>query len=113
MLRDLPRDIPADLAQCEISEPAMLTGILRNTLYCKVYSYPLDLTSAHNYLIVLYLLALLMQMASGGPLPPPMWRELGSLGVHGLLKTMLNEGMPENFRTLLGRSEFGVWLLAA
>ncbi len=113
VLRDLPRDIPADLAQCEISEPAMLTGILRNTLYCKVYSYPLDLTSAHNYLIVLYLLALLMQMASGGPLPPPMWRELGSLGVHGLLKTMLNEGMPENFRTLLGRSEFGVWLLAA
>ena len=113
VLRELPREIPADLAQHEASDPAMLAAILRNTLYSKVYSYPLDLTSAHNYLIVLYLLALLMQRSSGGPLPPRMWRELGSLGVHGLLKTMLNEGMPENFRTLLGRSEFGVWLLAA
>ena len=113
VLRELPSDIPADLAGQEVSEPAMLAGILRNTLFCKVYSYPLDLTSAHNYLIVLYLLALLMQRASGGPLSQRMWRELGSLGVHGLLKTMLNEGMPENFRTLLGRSEFGVWLLAA
>ncbi|MHB1871696.1 MAG: YkgJ family cysteine cluster protein [Steroidobacteraceae bacterium] len=113
VLRELPRDIPADLAQREVREPAILAGILRNTLFCKVYSYPLDLTSAHNYLIVLYLLTLLMQRACDGPLPPRMWRELGSLGVHGLLKTMLNEGMPENFRTLLSRSEFGVWLLAA
>ena len=113
VLRELPRAIPDDLALQEVAEPALLASVLRNTLFCKVYSYPLDLTSAHNYLIVLYLIALLMQRASGGPLPQRMWRELGSLGVHGLLKTMLNEGMPENFRTLFGRSEFGVWLLAA
>ena len=113
VLQELPREIPSDLIERETSDSRVLAGILRNTLFCKVYSYPLDLTSAHNYLIVLYLLALVMQAAVDGPLPERMWRELGSLGVHGLLKNMLHEGMPENFRVLLGRSEFGLWMLAA
>lgn len=113
VLRELPREIPSDLAALEANEAPAVARILRNTLFCKVYSFPLDLTSAHNYLIVLYLLALIMQAAAAGPLTERMWRELGSLGVHGLLKTMLHEGMPENFRTLLGRSEFGLWMLAA
>lgn len=113
VLRELPREIPESLPTLEVEESAVMAQILRNTLFCKVYSYPLDLTTAHNYLIVLYLLALLMQSAAPGPLPEHMWRELGSLGVHGLLKSMLHDGMPEGFRTLLGRSEFGVWMLAA
>lgn len=111
-LRRLPREIPPDLCSREVLEPAMLTQVLRNTLFCKVYSYPFDLTTAHNYLIVLYLLALVMQ-AAAMPLGPEMWRELGSLGVHGLLRSMLHEGMPEGFRALLGNAEFGVWMLAA
>jgi hypothetical protein len=77
-----------------------------------VYSYPFDLTTAHNHLIVLYLLALIMQ-AAATPLTDEMWRELGSLGVHGLLKSMLHEGMPEGFRALLGTADFGIWMLAA
>lgn len=111
-LRRLPRDVPPDFRDRETLEPAILTQILRNTLYCKVYSYPFDLTTAHNHLIVLYLLALVMQSAAT-PLAPEMWRELGSLGVHGLLRSMLHEGMPEGFRALLGTAEFGVWMLAA
>lgn len=111
-LRRLPREIPPDLWGRETLEPAILTQILRNTLFCKVYSYPFDLTTAHNHLIVLYLLALVMQSAAM-PLAPEMWRELGSLGVHGLLRSMLHEGMPEGFRALLGSAEFGVWMLAA
>jgi hypothetical protein len=111
-LRRLPRQIPPDLFSLEVREPAVLTGILRNTLFCKVYSYPFDLTTAHNHLIVLYLLALVMQ-AAATPLTDDMWRELGSLGVHGLLKSMLHEGMPEGFRTLLGTADFGAWMLAA
>jgi hypothetical protein len=95
-----------------VHEAAMLTQILRNSLFCKVYSYPFDLTTAYSHLIVLYLLALTMQ-AAGTPLPEQMWRELGSLGVHGLLKPMLHEGMPEGFRALLGTAEFGEWTLAA
>lgn len=113
VLRELPREVPASLSTLEVSEAPALARILRNTLFCKVYSYPLDLTSAHNYLIVLYLLALVMQSAAAGPLPERMWRELGSLGVHGLLKVMLHDGMPDEFRALLGRSEFGLWMLAA
>ncbi len=113
VLRELPREIPENLPTLEVEEPRVVAQILRNTLFCKVYSYPLDLTTAHNYLIVLYLLALVMQSAAAGPLPERMWRELGSLGVHGLLKNMLHDDMPEGFRTLLGRSEFGVWMLAA
>ena len=111
-LRRLPREIPPGLFSLEVSEPAILAQVLRNTLFCKVYSYPFDLTTAHNHLIVLYLLALTMQ-AAGAPLPEEMWRELGSLGVHGLLKSMLHEGMPEGFPALLGTADFGVWMLAA
>lgn len=111
-LRRLPREIPADLFNLEMRDEAIVTQILRNTLFCKVYSYPFDLTTAHNHLIVLYLLALIMQ-AAAMPLPDEMWRELGSLGVHGLLKSMLHEGMPEGFRTLLGSADFGAWMLAA
>lgn len=111
-LRRLPREMPPDLFSLELREPAVLTQILRNTLFCKVYSYPFDLTTAHNHLIVLYLLALIMQ-AAAAPLAEEMWRELGSLGVHGLLKSMLHEGMPEGFRALLGTADFGVWMLAA
>jgi hypothetical protein len=112
VLRRLPREIPAELCNREVREPAILAEVLRNTLFCKVYSYPFDLTTAHNHLIVIYLLALVMQDAATA-LTPEMWRELGSLGVHGLLKSMLHEGMPEGFRTLLGTAEFGVWMLAA
>jgi hypothetical protein len=111
-LRRLPRQIPTDLVNLEVCEPAALSLILRNTLFCKVYSYPFDLTTAHNHLILLYLLALTMQ-AAGAPLSEEMWRELGSLGVHGLLKSMLHEGMPEGFRSLLGTADFGMWMLAA
>jgi hypothetical protein len=111
-LRRLPRQIPADLVRLEVCETAVLSQILRNTLFCKVYSYPFDLTTAHNHLIVLYLLALTMQ-AAGAPLSEEMWRELGSLGVHGLLKSILHEGMPDGFRSLLGTADFGMWMLAA
>jgi hypothetical protein len=111
-LRRLPREIPADLSSLEAHEPAVLSGILRNTLFCKVYSYPFDLTTAYNHLIVLYLLALVMQ-AAAAPLTDEMWRELGSIGVHGLLKSMLHEDMPEGFRALLGTAGFGHWMLAA
>ncbi len=113
VLRELPREIPAGLSTLEAIDTPLVAGILRNTLFCKVYSYPLDLTTAYNYVIALYLLALLMQTAAGAPLPQRMLRELGSLGVHGLLKAMLHDGMPDDFRTLLGRSEFGLWMLAA
>ena len=111
-LRRLPREIPADLFSLEVQEAAVLSQILRNTLFCKVYSYPFDLTTAHNHLIVLYLLALVMQRATT-PLSDEMWRELGSMGVHGLLKSMLHDGMPDGFRALLGTADFGAWMLAA
>ncbi len=111
-LRRLPRRIPPELSTLEVREAPILTQILRNTLYCKVYSFPFDLTTAYNHLIVLYLLALIMQSASA-PLTEEMWRELGSLGVHGLLRSMLHEGMPEGFRALLGTADFGLWMLAA
>ena len=111
-LRALPREIPPGLSALEVREASALAQILRNTLYCKVYSYPFDLTTAYNHLIVLYLLALIMQ-AAAEPVPERMWQELGSLGVHGLLKSMLHEGMPEGFRALLGSADFGLWMLAA
>ncbi len=113
VLRELPRALPPALFECEVREAPVLARILRNTLFCKTYSYAFDLTTAHNFLIVLYLLTLIMQAAADGPLSSPMWRELGSLGVHGLLKSALHEGTPEGFRTVFGTAEFGLWMLSA
>lgn len=112
-LRALPQTVPADLARLEAVETAVVVRILQNTLFCKTYSYPYDLTTAYNFLIVLYLLTLVMQEASHGTLSDAMWRELGSLGVHGLLKSVLHQGVPEGFRNLFGTAEFGQWLLVS
>jgi hypothetical protein len=112
-LRALPQVLPQDLSRLEVQEPAVVVRILQNTLYSKIYSYPLDLTTAFNLVIVLYLLTLVMQHAAAGPLSETMWRELGSLGVHGLLRNILHDGVPEGFRLLFGSSDFGLWALAA
>jgi len=111
VLRALPSAVPGTLADLEANDQAVLVRVLQNTLFSKVYSYPFDLTTAFNFVIVLYLLALLMQSASQGALPDVMWQELGSLGVHGLLKFLLHEGVPDGFRATFGTAEFGQWLL--
>jgi Fe-S-cluster containining protein len=112
-LRALPQALPADLGALEMLDQPVITRILQNTLFCKTYSYSYDLTTAYNFLIVLYLLALIMQAASRGSLSDAMWRELGSLGVHGLLKAMLHDGVPDGFRGVFGTAEFGQWLLVS
>jgi len=112
-LRTLPATLPEELFALEVRESAVLERVLQNVVFSKVYSYPFDLTSAHNFVIVLYLLALVMQAASATPLSDVMWQELGSLGVHGLLSAVLHEGVPDGFRAVFGSSEFGLWALAA
>lgn len=110
-LQALPRALPHALATLEILEPSVMARLLQNTLFCKTYSYSYDLTTAYNFLIVLYLVALVMQASTAGALSEAMWRELGALGVHGLLKGLLHEGVPEGFRGVFGTAEFGQWLL--
>lgn len=111
-LRTLPPALPEDLHKLEVCDSPVVVRILQNALFSKVYSYPYDLTTAYNFLIVLYLLTLIAQHASNGPLSDVMWQELGGLGVHGLLSNVLHDGVPEGFRTVFGSSEFGQWALA-
>lgn len=113
VLRSLPSSIPAELPDLEIADAATLSGVLRHTLFSKTFSYRYDLTSAFNLLIVLYLLALLMQRASSHSLSGTMWRELGALGVHGLLAAALDDPVPEGFRQIFGTADFGLWMLSA
>jgi hypothetical protein len=114
VLRALPPAPPANLFDLEARDPEVLGRLLQNTLFSKTYSYPYDLTSAHNFLVVLYLITLVMQEATlEQRLSERMWRELGSLGVHGLLKSVLHEGVPEGFREVFGTAEFGMWMLSA
>jgi len=112
-LRTLPQEVPADLFARESRDPQVLARILQNVLFSKVYSYSFDLTTAHNLSIILYLLALVMEATCDGPMPDVLWQELGSLGVHGLLKSVLHDGVPAGFRTLVGTAEFGEWALSA
>jgi hypothetical protein len=111
-LRGLAATLPPELWKLEVRDAAIVVRILQNVVFSKAYSYPYDLTTAHNFVIVLYLLTLVMQAAFPGPLPDAQWQELGSLGVHGLLKSILHEGVPEGFQKLFGTSEFGLWALA-
>ncbi len=112
-LRTLPAVLPSDLFALEVQDSEVVARLLQNTLFSKIYSYEFDLTTAHNFLIVLYLLTLVMQAASPGPMSEALWQELGSLGVHGLLKNVLHAGLPEGFREVLGLSDFGLWALSA
>jgi hypothetical protein len=111
-LRTVPSRIPSELFNLEVRDAPIVARILRNVVYSKVYSYPFDLTTAHNLLIVLYLLTIMMQATCNGPLSDVMWQEVGSLGVHGLLQNVLHDGVPAGFRALFGTSEFGQWMLA-
>jgi hypothetical protein len=113
VLRSLPASIPSDLSALESTENRALSGILRDTLFSKSLSYRYDLTSAFNLLVVLYLLALLMQRSAPQRLSGAMWRELGALGVHGLLGSVLHDPVPEGFRQVFGTPEFGLWMLSA
>lgn len=114
VLRALPPAPPSELATLEVRDPDVVARILQNMLFSKTYSYQYDLTTAFNFAVLLYLLALVMQAAVvPAPLPDRHWQELGSLGVHGLLKDVLHEGLPDGFRSVLGTSEFGHWMLAA
>lgn len=113
VLQTLGGIVPEDLCERETRFPVTLSQILRNTLFSKVFSYKFDMTTAQNLLVVLYLVALTMEATNGGALSNAMWEELGALGVHGLLGSLLEPpGALSKFRDLLGMPEFGVWLLA-
>jgi len=111
-LRELAAEVPEGLSEREAQEAAVVARILRNVLFCKVYSYPYDLTTAYNLGIVLYLLIIALQSAVRGPLPDVLWQEIGVLGVHGLLRSLFDERAPAGFVDLFGRAEMGQWLLA-
>lgn len=110
-LRRLPAEAQADLRHDRLRDAPLVTAMLQNLLFCKVYSYPYDLTTAHNMAILLYLLTLIMQAACDAPLPDVMWQELSSLGEHGLLKSLLPDTASQGWREFLGSSEFGQWAL--
>jgi hypothetical protein len=112
VLRKLSGRIPDSLAGLEVSESAVAARIFQNTLFSKVYSYSFDLTTSHNFVILLYLLILVMQAEGGGTLSDTEWREIGALGVHGMLKAVLHDGVPQGFRTVLGTGDFGQWALS-
>ena len=113
VLRALPQTLPEGLGDLEVSDTPVVVRILQNLLFSKSYSYPFDLTTAFNFAIILYLLTLVMQAASPGPLSDSQWQELGALGVHGLLKNVLHDGVSDGFRAVMGSSEFGQWMLSA
>jgi hypothetical protein len=111
-LRTLPPTIPRDLRHVDLREPEALASELVALHFSKIYSYEFDLTTAHNFGILLYLLALSWQRALPAGLDALRRRELALLGSHGLLAALLAGDAPAPFRTLLGSVQFGEWALA-
>jgi hypothetical protein len=89
-----------------------LALILRSLHFSKVYSYEHDLVTAHNFSIIVYLLALSWQRVFNTELDDLRWRELALLGSHGLLNSLISADSPRAYRQLLGSPQFGEWALA-
>lgn len=107
----LPQGMSLDLHHDRVRDESVVVDILRNLQFSKAYSYPYDLTTAHNLSILLYVLTGIMQSAFDGPLPDELWQELAALGGHGLLASLLPDSAPEGLKAFLGSSEFGQWAL--
>ncbi len=107
----LPKGMSLDLRPDRVRDELVVVDILRNLQFSKAYSYPYDLTTAHNLSILLYVLTGIMQSSIDGPLPDELWRELAALGGHGLLASLLPESAPQELKEFLGSSEFGQWAL--
>jgi|CXWL01.1.fsa_nt_gi hypothetical protein len=107
----LPQRMSVDLHHDCLRDEPVVVDILKNLLFSKVYSYPYDLTTAHNMSILLYVLTLIMQSAFDEPLPDELWQELAALGGHGLLASLLPDSAPQELKEFLGSSEFGQWAL--
>ena len=110
-LKRLPQDMSLDLHHERLHDESVVVAILQKLLFSKVYSYPFDLATAHNLAIVLYVLTLALQSVGDGDLTDELWRELASLGGHGLLSSLLPDSAPPNLVAFLGSSEFGQWAL--
>jgi hypothetical protein len=111
-LRELPSRVPRDLRHGDLIDAEPLAAELENLHFGKVYSYEFDLTTAHNFAILLYLTALAWQRGFPQGLDALRRRELALLGSHGLLKSLLPQDAPPALRTLLGSAQFGEWALA-
>ena len=107
----LPKGMSLDLRHDRVRDELVVVDILRNLQFSKAYSYPYDLTTAHNLSILLYVLTGIMQSSIDGPLPDELWRELAALGGHGLLASLLPDSAPQELKEFLGSSEFGQWAL--
>lgn len=111
-LQDLALTSIPPLAHRALVDAEILTDILRNLMFSKIYSYAYDLTTAHNLMILLYLVALVMQNQQPAGVSNALWQELASMGSKGLLSSVLPAGCPDGLRQLLGSTEFGDWALA-
>ena len=112
-LARLPQGMALELHHDRLRDESVVADILRNLQFSKAYSYsyPYDLTTAHNLSILLYVLTGIMQSALAGPLSDELWQELAALGGHGLLASLLPDSAPEGLKEFLGSSEFGQWAL--
>ena len=107
----LPQGMSLDHPHDRVRDESVVVDILRNLQFSKTYSYPYDLTTAHNMSILLSVLAGIMQSAFEGPLPDDLWQELAALGGHGVLASLLPDSAPQELKEFLGSSEFGQWAL--
>ena len=110
--RDLPKSVPRNLKHNDLGNASRLALILRALHFSKVYSYEHDLVTAHNFSIIIYLLALSWQRVFSTEFDDLRWRELALLGSHGLMNALLSEESPRAYRQLLGSPQFGEWALA-
>jgi hypothetical protein len=106
-LKRLMPGMSLELRHDRLRDEPVIVAILKNLLFSKVYSYPFDLTTAHNMSILVYLLTLIMQSAFDGLLPDALWQELAAWGTGGLGTSLLPDSAPQSLVEYLGSSEFG------
>jgi len=103
---------PAKSAQVPIGGPALLnrcTKVMAPACAsdCVCLAFLIRKTAIVRYTMASASASAAAWLAAHGTRTDAMWRELGSLGVHGLLKSVLHEGVPEGFRKLRSKLRIG------
>lgn len=99
-----------EAAHDQLRQGDLLAGLYKNLYHAKVLSYSYDLTTAHNLLIILYLVVLHLEAYFPEGLQEDFWQELGALGSHNIIALFLRHSTPI-YHDFFGQADFGHWLL--
>lgn len=112
-LPELPPGQAFQVAGGEVRDTETMVGWFENILFSKELSYPFDLSTAFNMLVVLYLIVRELERVYDGPVPERAWRSVTAFVTHGGLTHMLETLFAEipDLKEPMGTPTYGMLFL--